>query len=221
MSRRSPLPEAFARETPAVRRLVVAGAAGGAAALVAGLVGSHWQLTLLAGWNSAALVYLVWVWATVSRFGPEQTKHLATVEDGSRRVTGTVLLAASTSSLAGIVFGLHQANRSAGAERFWLTAAVLGGVVCSWGVVHTVYMLRYAHLYYSDVPGGITFPGDDRPDYLDFAYVSFTLGMTFQVSDNSVTSRKMRRAVLLHCLLSYLYGTVIIATSINVVAGLV
>lgn len=100
-------------------------------------------------------------------------------------------------------------------------AGVITGVILSWAVVHTVYVLRYAHIYYSTGGHGITFPGDEEPDYIDFAYVAFTLGMTFQVSDNSFTSRRVRRTALVHCLLSYLFGAAIIATSINVLAGLV
>jgi uncharacterized membrane protein len=208
-------------ETPAVRRLEAAGLAGALAAIVAGVLGAPWQLTVLAGWNSAAVVYLVWVWATVARFNPHQTHALSTREDNSWHVTGVVLLTAASSSLVGVVFGLHEANQSNGSDRFWLTAAVLGAVVSSWCVVHTVYTLRYAHLFYNGTPGGVTFCGEDEPDYLDFAYLSFTLGMTFQVSDNNFTTRQFRRAALMHCLLSYVFGTVIIATSINVVAGLV
>ena len=98
---------------------------------------------------------------------------------------------------------------------------MIGGVLCAWSVVHTVYMLHYAHLYYRVHPGGILFPGDEPPDYLDFAYLSFTLGMTFQVSDNSLAAREIRRAALFHCLLSYLFSTVIIATTINLVGAAV
>ena len=132
-----------------------------------------------------------------------------------------MLLAASTASLLSVAFGLHRANQAHGGLRFWLTFAVMTGIVCSWTVVHTVYVLRYAHIYYSTAGHGVTFPGDEKPDYWDFAYVSFTLGMTFQVSDNNFTSRRFRRVALVHCLLSYVFGTVVIATSINVLAGLV
>jgi len=242
---------------PASRRLIVAALLGGVAALVSGVASAPWQFTVLAGWNTAATAFLLLVWATVSRFSPAQTAAMATLEDNSRRGSGVVLLCAATASLVGLAFGLHRANQASGQLRFWLTFAVISGIVLSWAVVHTVYVLRYAHLYYTGAsagPGasagastnagvgtgagagsgsgsnvgsrestghGITFPGGDEPDYLDFAYLAFTLGMTFQVSDNTVKSRSMRRTVLVHCLMSYLFGTVIIATSINVLAGLV
>ena len=87
--------------------------------------------------------------------------------------------------------------------------------------VHTDFTLRYADLYYVPPIGGIDFPGDDRPDYRDFAYLAFTIGMTYQVSDTGLLTKRFRRVLLLHALLSYLFGVVIIAAVINVVAGLV
>lgn len=218
---------------PASQRLMVAALLGGVVALISGLFTAPWQFTVLAGWNTGASVFLALVWFTISRFSAEQTAAMATLEDNSRRGSGVVLLCAATASLVGLAFGLHRANQANGQLRFWLTLAVISGIVLSWAVVHTVYVLRYAHLYYTG-PGaglsadsgestghGVSFPGGDEPDYLDFAYLAFTLGMTFQVSDNTVRSRPMRRTVLVHCLMSYLFGTVIIATSINVLAGLV
>ena len=88
--------------------------------------------------------------------------------------------------------------------------------------MHTVFALRYAHEYYTDPVGGIDFKTrDERPDYLDFAYVAFTVGMTFQVSDTDVQARRIRRTVLRHALLSYLFGAVILAVVVNVIAGVV
>jgi uncharacterized membrane protein len=94
-------------------------------------------------------------------------------------------------------------------------------VVVSWAAVHTVFTLRYAREYYEGEDGGVDFkePGHP-PDYQDFAYLAFTVGMTFQVSDTDVTTHRMRNTVLRHALLSYLFGAVIVAMSINVVAGL-
>ncbi len=95
-----------------------------------------------------------------------------------------------------------------------------GSVLLSWCLIHTVFAARYARLYYTGSYGGIDFPGDKHPDYADFGYFAFTVGMTYQVSDTNVTDRKMRRTTLRHALLSYLFGAVIIATTINLVAGL-
>ncbi len=100
----------------------------------------------------------------------------------------------------------------------------IGGltVVVSWSVVHTVFALRYAREYYSTPVGGIDFKSDDEePDYQDFAYVAFTVGMTFQVSDTDVQARPIRRTVIRHALLAYLFGAVILAVAVNVIAGFV
>ncbi len=97
-------------------------------------------------------------------------------------------------------------------------------IVCSWLLVHTVFALRYAHVYYTEPEGGIDFKtqprGTEDPDYLDFAYTAFTIGMTFQVSDTDITRREMRHQLLRHALISFLFGAVILATTVNVVAGL-
>ena len=104
-------------------------------------------------------------------------------------------------------------------KAFLITLGVLS-VVLSWTVVHAVYTLRYARAYYSEPAGGIEFDESDPPTYLDFAYFSFTIGMTFQVSDTSTNSRPVRRLVLHHALLSYLFGAVLLGLVINVVATL-
>ncbi len=102
-----------------------------------------------------------------------------------------------------------------------LTVAALTTVVVSWVAVHTDFTLRYAHVYYSPPGGGIDFAGADTPDYRDFAYLAFTIGMTYQVSDTGLLSSRFRRVLLLHALLSYLFGVVIIAAVINITAGII
>ncbi|MFC6155534.1 DUF1345 domain-containing protein [Kribbella jiaozuonensis] len=97
----------------------------------------------------------------------------------------------------------------------------LAGVFMNWAVLHMMYAARYAHLYYRDPVGGIDFNSDESPAYRDFFYFSYNLGMTYQVSDTSVSSSAIRSVVLRHCLLSYIFGTVILAATINLVAGIV
>lgn len=103
------------------------------------------------------------------------------------------------------------------------TAAAVGllGVFMSWAMLHLMYTARYAHLYYIEPAGGIDFNNDDPPAYADFFYFSYNLGMTYQVSDTSVSSVAVRSVVLRHTLLSYVFGTVILAATINLVAGIV
>jgi len=110
------------------------------------------------------------------------------------------------------------------ARRAISSAAVPLAVVTAWAMTHTAYTLRYAHLYYrddGDGEGGLVFPGDTKPTYLDFAYFAFTLGMCFQTSDVAITSRPIRRTVLAHAALSFAYNTAILATAVSLVAGFI
>jgi uncharacterized membrane protein len=176
--------------------------------------------SILLGWDAAVLIFLAWVWNAVWRLDPGTTARLAKREDPSNAVAELVVLGAGTAQLAAVGFALLRAGRATGSMRAFLIAVGLLSVVLSWTVVHTVFMLRYARGYYSEPPGGIEFNESEPPTYLDFAYLSFTIGMTFQVSDTSFTSKPMRRIALQHALLSYLFGAVLLAIVINVVATL-
>jgi uncharacterized membrane protein len=196
--------------------VVLGGVAGGIAAMLAA-----WQLAVLAGWDVSAVTFLVWVWWTVARFSPDQTRELARREDDGRVATAVLLLSASVVSLVGVGLALFKASNANAADQAALTVTAVLTVALSWLVVHTVFTLRYAREYYTDPVGGIDFKSSDDPDYQDFAYIAFTIGMTFQVSDTDVQGRKVRRTVLKHSLLSYLFGAVILAVVINVIAGIV
>jgi uncharacterized membrane protein len=130
------------------------------------------------------------------------------------------VLVASIAALVAVGFALVRAGQATGGTKALLIGLGATSVVVSWLVVHTVFMLRYARLYYGDPVGGINFNDQDDPAYLDFAYFSFTVGMTFQVSDTNITTKAIRRLTLHHALLSYLFGAVILAVAINVVASL-
>ena len=112
-----------------------------------------------------------------------------------------------------------QAGHTGPPGRGLLTALAIGSVALAWTSVHTVYVLRYARLYYSPPEGGIDFHGE-TPDYVDFAYLGLTIGMTFQVSDTDLTGKRIRRVALHHALLSYLFGTGIVAIAVSSVATL-
>ena len=200
-------------------RLAVSGLAGVAAATVAATL-LPWQVAVLVGWCTTAALLVGWVLLAVLPRDGATTAAMATREDNSRFVTDLLLVVASVASLVGVGLALVKAGNQTGAAEAATTAVAVLSVVLSWAVVHVVYLLRYAHLYYSE-RGGIDFPGQDEPDYRDFAYFAFTIGMTYQVSDTAVRSKSMRRAILGHALLSYLYGTAIVAMTINIVAGLV
>ena len=202
-----------------VRVLAVA-VAGVATALCTGFV-SPWQLAVLIGWDVAAAALVAWIWITVWNLDASSVRAVATREDDSRAAARVVVTGASLISLVGVIVGLVKAEQAGGAGKVVLTVAAVTTVVLSWLVIHTVFAMRYAHLYYSDPAGGIDFSGGNEPDYHDFGYVAFTVGMTFQVSDTDVSERAMRRTVTRHAMLSYLFGTVIVALLINVTAGLI
>ncbi len=130
------------------------------------------------------------------------------------------MITAGVALIAAVGLLLVRAGQAHGATKAYLVAVGALAVIASWATIHTVYTLRYARTYYRDQPGGVDFNEDDPPAYLDFAYLSFTIGMTFQVSDTDLTGKPLRRIALGHALLSYLFGALILALSINVVAGL-
>ena len=175
---------------------------------------------LLMGWDAAAVIYLVMVWAAVYRMNAEVTARMAGREDPSNPVAEIVVVTASIAALVAVAFALVRAGQTTGSTKALLIGLGVVSVVVSWLVVHTVYMLRYARGYYGEPTGGIAFNEEDDPAYLDFAYFSFTIGMTFQVSDTNITRKDIRRLALHHALLSYLFGAVILATAINVFASL-
>ncbi|WP_460368957.1 DUF1345 domain-containing protein [Actinocorallia lasiicapitis] len=113
-----------------------------------------------------------------------------------------------------IVLSIHHAG-----SKTLVASMGLLGVFLSWGMLHLMYAIRYAHLYYGPADGGINFNSDSPPAYRDFFYFSYNLGMTYQVSDTDVSSSMIRAVVLRHTLLSYLYGTVLLAVTINTAAG--
>jgi uncharacterized membrane protein len=178
-----------------------------------------WQNAVLIGWCLAALVFTVPIWLKILPANSDTTRQLATLEDDSRVAADVVLVCASVISLIGVAFELLRASDSTGTELFATTALAVLSVVLAWATVQTVFTLRYAHLWWSS-HAGVDFNEDDDPDYHDFAYLAFTIGMTYQVSDTDLTTKAIRRTALRHALLSYVFGTAIIAVTINVVAGL-
>ncbi|QGN59420.1 DUF1345 domain-containing protein [Nostocoides sp. HKS02] len=199
-------------------RLAVAAVAG----LVVGVALSFpmtWQYGLLLGWVSAAAVFVVWTWVTVWPMNPAATARHAVQEDPGRAATDLIILAAAVVSLGAVGLLLLGGSSAGGGKDMQAGVSVLG-VAFAWAAVHTTFTTRYARLYYTTPKGGIDFNEDDPPRYRDFAYFAFTIGMTFQVSDTEIRTKEIRATVLRHALLSYLFGVVVIAATINLVAGL-
>ncbi len=180
-----------------------------------------WQLAVLVGWNVAAFVLIEWVLREIMPADAEQTRAWAAPEDNSRRSTGLVVTTAAAFSLVGMALGLAKARQVHHTMEVLLTVMAVLSVAVSWVLVHTMYALRYAHLYYRDHPGGIDFHDDGPPDYRDFGYLAFTIGMSFAVSDPDIDDRTIRRTVTEHALVSYVFGAVIVGLTINVMAGFI
>jgi uncharacterized membrane protein len=183
-----------------------------------------WGVAVVTAWDAAALAFLATVWPTIRRADGAQTERLAHREDEPRATATALLLGASVTSLGGVGFVLVLAGRTAGLARVLLIGVAVLTVLVSWTVVNTVFTLRYADLHFASGAGGVGFDGpagSPPPGYRDFAYVAFTIGMTYQVSDTSVRDPRIRRTVLSHALLSYLFGVVIVAGSVSLIAGLV
>ncbi|KAA0086929.1 DUF1345 domain-containing protein [Mycolicibacterium sp. P9-64] len=202
-------------------RIVVAVPLGVGAAIVVGLT-AGWPFAPATGWIVAAVAYLIWTWLIVGHLDAVQTARHATKygeDDSTPWIIDVTVLLASVASLGGVGY-LLAADSTGG-----IGAAVVGtlSVAAAWVTVHTVYMLRYARLYYTGDEGGIDFHGSEnyRPDYGDFAYLAFTLGMTYQVSDTDLTDRQIRMAALRHALLSFLLGAIVLAIVINLGASLI
>ncbi|MFJ6652803.1 DUF1345 domain-containing protein [Microbacterium sp. NPDC091313] len=185
-----------------------------------GLLGS-WAYAPAIGWIAGAGTYSVVVWTTIFRLDAAETSRHATREDPTRTTAHTLLILSSLASFGAIVLVLLESGSVADTRaRFALAGIALVTVAASWFLVHVLFSLRYAKAYYAH-GGGISFNQDEPPAYQDFAYLAFTLGMTYQVSDTDITSPIIRHEVLRHALLSFLLGVVVVAATINLVSSLV
>lgn len=180
---------------------------------------------LLAGWALLALISLIWMLLQVWPMDAAATREHATAEDPGRRIARVIAITGSVVSLVAVAVVIVQARRAGALEGALLAGIAVLSVVASWALIQANYLLHYARIYYEDdgsggVVGGIDFNQSEDPCYTDFAYFSVGLGMTYQVSDTDITSNAIRRIVIAQTLLAYLFGAGIIATVINLIAGL-
>jgi uncharacterized membrane protein len=196
---------------------------GVVAGVVVGLVVRP-SLGPLAGYDVAVLFYVSRVWIRIWPLDAKGTSALAAREDPTRPTADLVVLLAAVASLGAVAVAIVQSHHSRGSMQGMEIGIGVGSVVISWVLVHTIFTLKYARLYYrggkAGDEGGVDFEHHVRPPYSDFAYLAFTIGMTFQVSDTDLQSVEYRRVALAHALLSYLFGAVILAATINLIAGL-
>jgi uncharacterized membrane protein len=200
------------------RLLVMLGAflvAGAASGLLLG-----WEYAPTIGWVVAAIVYVAWVWGTIARLDDKATAQSARTEDPTSKLSELLILIASVFSLVAVVILIFVSKDAHGVTKILVPLLALFSVALSWFLVHTLFTLRYARLYFSGKQGGINFNEDVTPRFVDFAYLAFTIGMTYQVSDTNIEQFEIRALALRQGLLSYLFGAVILAATINLVAGL-
>ncbi|MGC0364362.1 putative membrane protein [Rhodococcus sp. 27YEA15] len=202
---------------PAARLAV--GVTLGVVAGVAVAMAGYPRFSFLVAWDVVGVVFVCWTWGVIWRFDSEKTASHATLEAPERQVAHLLVLGASVASLAGIGVIL-TASPSSHRVQLVATAVAAASVVISWFAVHTLYALRYARLYYSEPLGGIDFNQEEPPRYTDFAYVAYTVGMSFAISDTNLRSSKMRATALVHGLLSYVFGAVIVASIVNLIVDL-
>ena len=186
------------------------------------------HIRFIAAWNAFALTSVLLAWTRIAFSNARASERSAKLQDSSRTAVFIFVIAAALGSLFAVAALLASAKDLAGHRT--LEHVLLAGstVVASWFLIHTVFTLRYAHYFYRHCTGehghpdgsGLLFPEEKHPDFLDFAYFSFVIGMCCQVSDVQVTSRRIRRTVLLHGMLSFVFNTVILALSLNLASGL-
>lgn len=183
---------------------------------------------ILFTWITFASTIILMDWIIILSSHPREVRKIAKLQDSSRSFLFLFVIAASIASFGAIVF-LLKSTKGHSADLNSHILLAITAVIISWWLLHTIFTLRYAHLYYDitrddgtpRTGGGLEFPGNEEPDYLDFVYFSFVLGMTFQVSDVVITSKSIRRIATMHGLLSFGYNTAILALSINVISGMV
>jgi uncharacterized membrane protein len=204
---------------PALVRVAIGAVVGACLALLDIALGPPRAAPLI-GWDGLALTYLGLTWWVIWPLNPGQTAHRAVRHDPTRAVSYVLLLTAALASVLALGLVLFKASRDSGTAEALRVALGVFSVVVSWAVVHTVYTLRYATTWYSDPSRGINFHQTQPPRYRDFAYVAFTIGMTFQVSDTALTTSTIRRTALFHALTSYPLATLILAGTVNLTTGL-
>jgi uncharacterized membrane protein len=183
---------------------------------------------ILITWMAFSLSVIIMIWIAFLSSHPREVRKIAKLQDSSRVMLFAFVIISSVISLAAVYYLLKSAKgHSSNADTHIVLA--ITAVFISWWLVHTTFTTRYAHIYYDlnkddgspRKGGGLQFPDECEPDYLDFVYFSFVIGMTFQVSDVEISSRQIRRLAWLHGLISFIFNTAIVALSINIISGLV
>ena len=212
------IPSILRQDQPRAVYIAIAAGVGVAAATVVGAT-AGWQYAPAGGWIVTAAVYLAWIWASIAGMSSAAIELLVQQRHPARRPADTIVLIASVASLAGVAY-LLVASTAKGPDAAIAAAVGFLSVTASWLVVHAVYTVRYAMLYYTQPVGGVDFNQDEKPTFADFAYLAFTIAVTYGVTDTALRNRPIRASVLQHALVSYLFGTVILAVTVQVIGSL-
>jgi len=179
---------------------------------------------VMLGWNTFSLSMIIMSWVSFFITDSKQIREQARVQDPSRSIIFIIIIVSTLASFFAVLLLILSKGENDNTSSLRIAVAVTG-MFLSWFLIHTIFTLRYAHIFYGDHEtrpnthaGGLEFPGDSKPEYLDFAYYSFVLGMTFQVSDVQITSKRLRSLAMLHGLLSFVFNTIMIALTINLIA---
>jgi len=223
VTRRRPRPAPFVIRLMRARpRLFISAGIGLAVLLV---LPSMWRLAtrLLVAWDAAVTLYLVLIYQMMAGSRVGDIRERAAIEDEGQFGILVLTVAAALASLAAIVVELGTSNGGANRQPAQLLLATLT-ILLSWGFTHTIFALHYAHEFYSEnggAGGGLTFPGEEAPDYWDFVYFSFVIGMTSQVSDVAVACKPIRRTVTAHGIVSFVFNAALLALTVNIAASAV
>jgi len=221
----------FINRLDAHHKLVISLIFGSLAVIMTTFVAGK-PINWMIGWLVYSTAHLGLAWVTILSSHPSEVAREVDGQDSNRIMISLFVIVASFVSLFAILFLLQGAGKSDSRSELTIHLVLsFSCIICSWILVHTIFTLRYAHLYYRSAGGrhnggnqqrrGLEFPNETEPDYLDFTYFSFVIGMTFQVSDVTISSRELRRLALVHALLSFAFNTLLVALTINVVSGLI
>jgi uncharacterized membrane protein len=215
------------RRTPALLRVVRARtrlfACGVIGAVVVGAAfAANWRLEtrLLTGWDVGIALYLALVFQTMGRSNTHTMRRRAAEQDEGRLTMLVLTVAAALASLAAIFAELGGSVGPTGSRPPANVTLAAFTILLSWAFIHTIFALHYAHEFYDETDGGgLAFPGDREPDYWDFVYFSFVIGMTSQVSDVAITSKLIRRTAAAHGVVSFVFNVALLALTINLAAS--
>lgn len=185
------------------------------------------SVNIMLTWISYASTILVLSWVAILYIEPKDIPKMVSLEDSSVTFIFLFIVGSAFASLFAVVLLLQSLKGLSEEQVVTHVMLSITSVAVSWWLTHTVFTLRYAHIFYStkneegEYGYGLEFPKEPHPDFMDFVYFSFVIGMTFQVSDVEISSRRIRRLSLVHALLSFVFNTAIVALSINIISGLV